>query len=50
MGVLTDLAVTHETEADDLAASESPIPRSPGIDATGINQVMPGTLERRRTS
>jgi hypothetical protein len=44
MGVLTDLVVADESEADAVAASGDPLQRWPGIDAKGIDQVTLGKL------
>ena len=44
MGVLTDLVVADESEAEELAASISPLERWPGIDAKGIDPVKLGKL------
>lgn len=44
MGVLTDLVVADESEAEAMAGSGSPLERWPGIDAKGIDHVKLGML------
>ena len=44
MGVLTEILIASDADADDLAAATAPIERWLGLDAKGHNEVTLGTL------
>jgi hypothetical protein len=44
MGVLTDLIIAEESEAEAVAAMKGPLQRWPGIDAKGVDHIKLGKL------